>query len=125
MKKRAKEFFERAKEDFKKSRFNLTALDVEQAIQLWLKHLIFLKAGDFPKTHYFDILIKEISEVYNNKKIREFYKEHALEFRTLEDAYITSRYIPREFNKEETQKIMKFSEKVFDLLEDELNEKLL
>jgi len=50
LKKRATEFWQRAKEDFKKRRFNLSTLDVEQAVQLFLKHLIFVKAGDFPKT---------------------------------------------------------------------------
>jgi HEPN domain-containing protein len=41
LKKRAVEFWERAKEDFKKGSYNLTALDVEQALQLWVKYLIF------------------------------------------------------------------------------------
>ena len=52
LKRRAGEFWQRAKEDFQKERYNLAVLDIEQAIQLWVKYLIFLKAGDFPKTHY-------------------------------------------------------------------------
>jgi len=34
LKKRAKEFWERAKEDLLKARYNLCALDTEQAVQL-------------------------------------------------------------------------------------------
>jgi len=124
LKKRAKEFWERAKEDFAKSRFNLTALDIEQAMQLWFKYLIFLKAGDFPKTHYFDILVKELSEIYELQEILQFYQKYALQFKTLEDAYIVSRYLPREFNKDEVQKIMEFAEEVFKFFKEKLNETL-
>lgn len=78
LKKRAKEFWERSKEDFEKSRFNLAVLDIEQSIQLWFKYLIFLKAGDFPKTHYFDVLIKQLSEIYNCSEILQFYQKHGV-----------------------------------------------
>jgi HEPN domain-containing protein len=67
LKKRATEFWQRAKEYFKKGRFNLSALDVEQAVQLFLKHLIFIKAGDFPKTHNFGKLFDELSEIYSKE----------------------------------------------------------
>ncbi len=121
LKKRAKEFWQRAEEDFEKSRFNLAALDIEQAIQLWLKYLIYLKAGDFPKTHYFDSLLKEISEIYGQSEILQFYEKYALQFRTLEDSYISSRYLPREFNKEETKKVMEFAAEVFKFFKEKLN----
>lgn len=125
LKKRAKEFWERAKEDFAKARFNLTALDVEQALQLWFKYLIFIKAGDFPKTHYFDLLIKEISEIYELEKILDFYKKNALAFRALEDAYLSSRYLPKEFNSEEAQKMIDFAEELLRFFQEELNEELV
>jgi HEPN domain-containing protein len=123
LKKRATEFWQRAKEDFKKRRFNLSTLDVEQAIQLFLKHLIFVKAGDFPKTHNFGKLFDELSEIYNNEEIKNFYENHILEFKTLEDAYITSRYFPREFEKVEAEKIIEFAQKVIKFLEDKTGEK--
>lgn len=125
LKKRAIEFWERAIEDFQKMRYNLSALDIEQAVQLWLKYLIFLKAGDFPKTHYLDKLINELAEVYESKDILEFYQENALQFRCLEDAYITSRYFPREFKKEEIQKMIDFAENIFMFLEEKINEKFI
>ncbi len=125
LKKRASEFWERANEDFEKGRYNLAALDVEQSVQLWIKYLIYLKSFDFPKTHYLDRLFNELAEVYETKEILEFYKEHSLEFRGLEDAYITSRCFPKEFNKDEIQKIIEFAKKIFKFLEDKLNEKFI
>ena len=125
LKKRAREFWERSREDFEKSRFNLTALDIEQAVQLYLKYLIFLKAGDFPKTHYFDVLMKELSQIYESEEILQFYQNYALQFRVLEDAYISSRYLPGEFNKEEAEKIMKFAETLFVFFKEKLNEEFI
>ncbi len=125
LKKRAKEFWDRAKEDFECARFNLVALDVEQAVQLWFKYLIFLRTGDFPKTHYFDILINALSEVYGSPDIVKFYNDNVLQFKALEDGYICSRYLPREFNFEEANKIIDFAEKVFTFTGEKLNVKFL
>jgi len=90
---------------------------------LFLKHLIFVKAGDFPKTHNFGKLFDELSEIYNNEEIKNFYENHILEFKALEDAYITSRYFPREFEKVEAEKIIEFAQKVIKFLEDKTGEK--
>lgn len=125
LKKRAKEFWERAREDFQKGRYNLCALDVEQAVQLWLKYLIFLQAGDFPKTHYFDRLIYSLADIYNSSKIKEFYKTNILQFTSLEDSYLTSRYLPKEFSKEEAEKLTEFANELFKVLEKFSNEKFV
>jgi len=125
LRKRAQEFWERGREDLEKERFNLTALDIEQAIQLWLKYLIFKKAGDYPKTHNFDVLIRELSEIYDLPEAVKFYQEFALQFRMLEDSYITSRYLAREFTKEEAEKIIEFAHKIIKFFEERLNEKLV
>jgi HEPN domain-containing protein len=53
-----------------------------------------------------------------------FYEDHILEFKALEDAYITSRYFPMEFEKIEVQKIIEFAQKVIKFLEDKTGEKL-
>jgi len=79
--------------------------------------LIFFKTGDFPKTHYLDKLFNELKEVYKQKEIVKFYKKHSLEFKVLEDAYITSRYLPKEFTKDEVHKIIEFTKSVFKFLE--------
>lgn len=125
LKKRAVEFWERAKEDFQKQRYNLCALDVEQAVQLWLKYLIFQKAGDFPRTHYLDILINNLVELYQSLELRRFYKQNALQFKSLEDAYLTSGYLPKEFNQEEAKKFISFAKTIFKILEKATNEKFI
>ena len=125
LKRRAKEFWQRAQEDFEKHRFNLSALDLEQAVQLWMKHLIFVKADDFPKMHYLNRLIEELSIVYDNQDILNFYHSHSLEFRSLEDAYITTRYFEREFTKEEVESLKEFTASLIKFLEKQTGEKFI
>ena len=97
LRKRAREFFEEAEGLLEKRRYNLSAFNLEQAVQLWVKYLIGKKLGDWPKTHYFSELIPQLAKVYEQEKISEFYKENELFFDSLEDAYFTSRYFPKEF----------------------------
>ena len=125
MKKRAGEFWQRAKEDFQKKRYNLAVLDVEQAVQLWVKYLIFKKAGDFPKSHYFNILLDNLADIYNSPTVRNFYQENILQFKSLEDAYLTSRYLPKEFSREEAEKFMEFATQFLDILEEATGEELI
>jgi HEPN domain-containing protein len=125
LKKRGKEFWERAFEDIEKERFNLSAFDFEQALQLWLKYLIFLKAGDFPKIHFLTQLIEYVIEIYKSDKLKKFYNENRLAIKMIEDSYITSRYFSREFKKEEAEEIKKISLKLVEVLENETKIKLI
>jgi HEPN domain-containing protein len=98
LKERAKKFFEQAKELFKKTKYNLSAFNLEQTIQLFLKYLIGKKLGGWPKTHYLSELVPDLAKVYKSKKILKFYRENELFFENLEDAYFTSRYFPKKFS---------------------------
>ncbi|MGB9677681.1 MAG: HEPN domain-containing protein [Candidatus Ratteibacteria bacterium] len=125
MKERAKEFWERGFEDLSKKRFNLAAFDFEQAIQMWIKYLIGKKVGDWPKTHFFSILIKELANSYNNKEIIKFYEENEVFFSDLEDAYFTSRYFPKQFTENHIKNIVENCEKFLKFLEKIIGEKFL
>jgi len=125
LKKRANEFYERAFEDIEKKRYNLAVLDFEQALQLYLKYIIGLKTGDYPKIHYLSELIEIVTELYKLDKLKQFLKNNRLAIKEIEDAYITSRYFPREFTMEETEDIKNITSKIMEILEDETGEKLV
>jgi len=122
LKERAKEFFEEAKGLLKKKRYNLSAFNLEQAIQLWIKYLIGKKLGDWPKTHYLSELISALSKVYKNKKIIKFYQENEIFFENLEDAYFTSRYFPKKFSESSLLKLFEKSEEFLKLIKKEIKE---
>lgn len=123
LKERAKEFFERALEDFEKKRYNLSAFDLEQAFQLWFKYLIAKKVGEWPQTHYLIDLFERLAEVYGKKEILKFYQKNELFFDDLSDAYFTSRYYPKTFKKEVVKEMIEKSKQLISFLEEQLNEK--
>jgi len=125
MKERAKEFWERGFEDLEKKRLNLSAFDFEQAIQMWIKYLIGKKVGDWPKTHYFPVLMKELANSYNSKEIMKFYNENEIFFSDLEDAYFTSRYFSKLFSENHIKKIAENCNRFLNFLEKTIGEKFL
>ncbi|MCM8786091.1 MAG: HEPN domain-containing protein [Candidatus Omnitrophica bacterium] len=125
LKERAKEFWERGLEDLEKKRFNLAAFDFEQAIQLFIKYLIGIKVGDWPKTHYFSDLIRELSSVYNEERILTFFIENEIFFSDLEDAYFTSRYFDKKFSENLVRNLLEKCKEFLKVIEEIIGEKFL
>lgn len=124
LKERAKEFWERGFEDLEKKRFNLAAFDLEQAIQLFIKYLIGIKIGEWSKTHYFSNLIRELYTVYQKEEIIKFFTENEVFFSNLEDAYFTSRYLPKTFSENHIKSLIEKCRKFLELLEEITGENL-
>lgn len=123
LKERAKEFWEVSQYLYEKGKYNLSAFNLEQATQLWLKYLIGIKVGEWPKTHYLNELIEELSRVYENQKILEYLRENEIFFENLSDSYFTSRYFSKIFSKNLVEKLMKNCKEFFELLEKITGEK--
>jgi len=117
LKKRAKAFLEDAKVDFARGDYDLVLFHVEQFLQLFLKYLLYQKIGDYPKTHSVVRLVRDLIKVYESKELQEFYDESLETLYLLEESYIASRYLPREYGKEIAEIILKFSEKALEVLE--------
>jgi len=79
--------------------------------------LLYRKIGDFPKTYSVVRLVKDVIKVYNNDRLKEFYKKNLETLYLLEEAYISSRYLPREYDEDIAERILKFAEKVLEVLE--------
>ena len=125
LKERAAKFWQLAEEKHQQKEFNMSALFTEQAVQLFTKHLIYAYLGEFPKTHLISELIESLAEAHQKPAIMEFYRQHSNEFLALEDAYITSRYIPREFNQSEADGFIRLANQYFSLLDKECDEQII
>ncbi|WP_457548507.1 HEPN domain-containing protein [Archaeoglobus sp.] len=101
---RAKKFETAGEHFFKEGIYDLSAFHIEQAFQLYLKYILAKVIGYFPKTHSISRLFKDLSKI--NKKFYNFYKENEIILKDVEDAYILSRYFPREYSKEEVKKML-------------------
>ncbi len=118
LKKRAEQFLKNAGNLFKKGVYALAAFNFEQALQLYLKYYLFLKLKDFPRTHSIRILLIEIGKVYTKElEIRKLIEENISLIADLEQVYITSRYLPAEFNKNQIEKMKNFVKDTIKFLE--------
>lgn len=116
--KRSKEFKDAAEFHYSRKSFDLAAFNLEQALQLFLKANLLKKGIEFPKTRTLRKLFLLLGESLERlEEFKAFVVENSLEFASLEDAYITARYFPREFEKEEVERLKKFVEKVIEIVE--------
>lgn len=117
LKKRAEEFFENAKDLFKKGIYSLAAFNLEQTAQLYLKYYLFLKLRTYPKIHLIGELLKGIGKTYRKEKeVAKIIEENANIIPDLDQAYLTSRYLPAEFFKPQLENMLKFTEKLISFL---------
>ncbi|HIE36053.1 MAG TPA: HEPN domain-containing protein [Candidatus Omnitrophica bacterium] len=117
LKERAEKFLKNAEDLFEKEEYDLSAFNLEQACQLFLKYYIFLIIGDFPKTHYLKRLMRELGKVYGKEEeIEKLIEENISVVSNLEDAYIGARYLPYIFEKKQVENMIVFTEKLLDFL---------
>ena len=117
LKKRAENFLTTANYHFQKEMYPLAAFDLGQACQLYLKYYLFLKLRRYPKTHSLRELLQGIGKVYKKQKaIDKIIKENVNIIADLEEAYITSRYLPAEFFKEQVKNMKKFTRDLIKFL---------
>jgi len=114
---RAEKFFNNAKKLLEEKDYEISAFCFEQAAQLLLKHYLFIKLKDFPKTHSLTQLLKYLGKAYQKEKVIEkFINENIAPIADLEEAYVASRYLPREFYKLQVEEMKRFTEKLIDFL---------
>ncbi len=116
LKKRAKAFLETARVNFSHGHYDLVLFHVEQFLQLYFKYLLCRKMGDFPKSHSLIRLLRDVMRVYGDGILRKFYEENLETIYLLEEAYITSRYLPREYGKDIAERILNFADEALKVL---------
>jgi len=84
---------------------------------LYLKYLLYLKLGDYPKTHSITRLLKDLRRIYREEVLEDFYEENLEMIHLLEEAYITSRYLPREYDGDIARRALKFAKKALEVME--------
>ncbi|MFP3952301.1 MAG: HEPN domain-containing protein [Candidatus Bathyarchaeia archaeon] len=120
LRRRSEGFLRDAEVDYCRGDYDLVLFHVEQSLQLYLKYLIYLKIGDHPKTHSLTRLVKDAAELYEDDALEAFYNDNIELLYLLEEAYITSRYLPRTYEEEIAKRILQFSKaakEVFQCLE--------
>lgn len=115
LRKRALSFLRDARSDMEHGDYDLVLFHVEQFIQLYLKHLLYRKIGDYPKTRSIIRLLKDVVRVYNDRSLDDFIDRNLEALYLLEEAYISSRYLPREYDRDIATRILKLGEEVLEV----------
>jgi len=108
--KRSRDFLETAEYQTGKGFYDLAAFSLEQAMQLFLKAKVLAEGVEYPRTHSVRTLLEILSDlVPENKKsiVKSILENYLMELGMLEDAYITSRYLMREFTRREAERLKK------------------
>ena len=108
--KRSRNFLETSEYQRRNGIYDLAIFSLEQALQLFLKSQIMAQGAEYPRTHSVRVLLEIFSAVVSeNKKpaIKSILDDYLMELGILEDAYITSRYVSRDFTKLEADRLTK------------------
>lgn len=116
LKNRAEKFLNYGIESFEKGDYEISAFFLEQAAQLYLKHTLDVLIGDFPKTHQIKRLLQDVIKVSGSKDLKVLATNNPNLIADLESAYITSRYIPATFSKEQVENMLKFVKQLEECL---------
>ncbi len=114
LRERAEEFYDNAKYNISRGFYNLAAFCIEQFMQLYLKYLLAKSIGYYPRTHSLSELFKDAGRLC--KELLSFYEKRALEISSIEDAYISSRYLPRKFDKQVIEAMYKLAEEFKEVI---------
>jgi len=97
--------------------YDIAAFMADQAVQLYLKSVILELTGEVPRVHAVRQLIYALKELLGKSNFfDDFVRENRSLLIRLEEAYISSRYVPREYEREEAEELINFSEKVIEFV---------
>lgn len=93
--------------------YDIAAFMADQAIQLYLKSVIFELTGEVPRVHAVRQLMLVLKDLLGNPNlVDDFVRENRSLLIRLEEAYISSRYMPRKYDREEAEELLDFAGKV-------------
>ncbi|ABP95436.1 MULTISPECIES: HEPN domain-containing protein [Metallosphaera] len=125
LKRRALQFLKDARRDLNEGIYDLAVFYAEQAIQLYVKAILFEMFASEIKSHEIRSLISSLSKLlrengYQNlaNDLDNLVKKFRKELIDLEVAYIDSRYEDIEYDKETTEEILNVAMNIINELEE-------
>jgi len=112
LERRSKAFLARALDSLGSGDYDVASFLSEQAVQLYLKSILLRKLGDYPRTHSISILISILKRLSDFEDLVRFLENKRIEVRFMEDAYIASRYMIREYTREEAELLVSVAKEV-------------
>lgn len=104
---RSRRFYQTAEDQIKRGYYDLAAFSLEQSLQLALKAMLLERGIAYPRIHSVRRLLELLVRVDEKFKdiVEELLERFSVELGALEDAYISSRYMPREYTRVEVERL--------------------
>ncbi|BDC18587.1 HEPN domain-containing protein [Acidianus sp. HS-5] len=125
LKRRALRFLTDAKNDFNGGYYDTAVFHVEQALQLYIKAIIFELFGKEYEGHgirellgYLSKLLKENGYEEPSRNVNEITRELREKLISIENAYIDSRYEDVDYYSDESKELIDVAEKLINFLEE-------
>jgi len=97
--------------------YDIAAFMADQAVQLFLKSVILELTGEMPRVHMVRQLMYIIRELTGKRELIDgFVRENRSLFIRLEEAYISSRYMPRVYERDEAEELVRFAGEVIEFV---------
>lgn len=112
LRRRARSFLARAMDSLNSRDYDLAAFLSQQAVQLFLKSVLLERVGDYPRTHSLSTLLSLLKRAPGVEGLVKLLEMRRVELGLMEDAYIASRYLVREYSEEEARVLVSLAEEV-------------
>ena len=103
---RSRRFYETALFQADRGFHDLAVFSLEQHLQLLLKACLLKLGADYPRTHSIRRLLEYLYELTGSSEVSSLLERYPVELGALEDAYITSRYVARDFSRAEFERLI-------------------
>jgi len=113
LRRRAEAFLRNAERLIKEEEWDLAIFNLERYCQLIIKYKLLVLRGSYPRSHSLRRLIRELGE-FNRDILSLIENTRYLHYvARLEEAYISSRYLPYVYEEKEVVDIYRFVVEVF------------
>jgi HEPN domain-containing protein len=120
LKRRAESFLKNAQRLIEEGEPDIALFSLEQYCQLILKYKLLVYTGSYHRTHSLRQLIKELGKINPNILVLVNDIKNLHYIARLEEAYISSRYLPYTYTTEEVKDISRFVLEVFKPIVDSI-----
>lgn len=117
LRRRALDFLEQARLALSRGSYDVACFLAEQALQLYLKHVLLEVAGDYPRTHSVRALLGEVARALGSRGLEEFVRANRARLSALEDAYLMARYFVKHYEKEDAEDMLRLVEEALEAVE--------
>ena len=113
---RSRRFFESARTQTGRGFHDLVAFSLEQLLQLYLRGVLLKLGADYSRVRGVRRLLELVRELTGSEEIEGLLSRFSIELGALEDAYVTSRYVAREYRSVEIEKLSKVVDEVIEVI---------